>query len=302
MRLHFDNLLMKIVKIVFFFLIKQGINYLFKDSKLENNFGIFVFCGFQIASVSYDVWNFLRIVFLQQPAINVLKEIQSFLEANPTEIVTIIIEDYVTSPKGLTKVFDAAGLRKYWFPVSRMPKNGGDWPTVDDMIHKNQRLVVFTSKASKEAVEGIAYEWRYVVENQCQSIYTVHLLLSRLWYFKLIKDLVSQPRSIDLIGNLIRLCWSTIEQCSISNFDAVNLLRTDGNGGMKAGTCPNRSESAAMNTKSRSLVVVNYFRDVPDFAQTCKHNSAPLLGMVNTCYEAAGKRWANFIAVDFYKV
>ncbi|PKI33520.1 hypothetical protein CRG98_046076 [Punica granatum] len=101
-----------------------------------------------------------------QPAINVLKEVQAFLEANPSEIVTIIIEDYVTSPKGLTKVFDAAGLRKFWFPVSRMPKNGGNWPTVDDMIQKNQRLLVFTSKSAKEAAEGIAYQWRYMVENQ----------------------------------------------------------------------------------------------------------------------------------------
>ncbi|KDP32266.1 hypothetical protein JCGZ_14787 [Jatropha curcas] len=176
-----------------------------------------------------------------QPAINVLKEIQVFLEANPSEIVTIIIEDYVSSPNGLTKVFDAAGLRKYWFPVSRMPKNGGNWPTVDDMVQKNQRLVVFTSKSSKEASEGIAYEWRYVVENQY------------------------------------------------------------GDGGMVAGSCPNRAESPAMNTTSRSLVLVNHFPDRPDFTQTCKYNSAPLMDMVNTCYAAAGKRWPNFIAVDFYK-
>lgn len=39
-------------------------------------------------------------------------------------------------------MFDAAGQRKYWFPVSRMPKNGGDWLIVDDMVQKNQRLVV----------------------------------------------------------------------------------------------------------------------------------------------------------------
>lgn len=91
-----------------------------------------------------------------------------FLEANPTEIVTIIIEDYVATPNGLTNIFNASGLKKFWFPVSRMPKNGGDWPTVDDMVRQNQRLVVFTSKSSKEYSEGIAYEWRYVVENQCE--------------------------------------------------------------------------------------------------------------------------------------
>lgn len=114
-------------------------------------------------------------IFCQQPAINVLREIGVFLEANPSDIVTVIIEDYVRSPNGLTKVFDAAGLRKFWFPVSRMPKNGGEWPTVDDMVQRNQRLVVFTSKSAKEPSEGIAYEWRYLVENQCEFIFSLSL-------------------------------------------------------------------------------------------------------------------------------
>ncbi|KAH9318426.1 hypothetical protein KI387_020195, partial [Taxus chinensis] len=101
-----------------------------------------------------------------EPAVNTLREIEAFLSSNPTEIVTIFIEDYVHASKGLTKVFNEAGLSKYWFPVSKMPKNGEDWPTVTDMAANNLRLLVFSSMSSKEATEGIAYQWRYVVENE----------------------------------------------------------------------------------------------------------------------------------------
>ncbi|XP_068639767.1 PI-PLC X domain-containing protein At5g67130-like isoform X2 [Aristolochia californica] len=101
-----------------------------------------------------------------EPAINTLKEVEAFLTENPSEIITIIIEDYVHTAKGLTNVFTNAGLMKYWFPVSQMPTDGRDWPTITDMIEKNQRLLVFTSVASKEADEGIAYQWRYMIENE----------------------------------------------------------------------------------------------------------------------------------------
>lgn len=124
----------------------------------------------QCCNAAFDLLSMLVPQFtLQKLAVDVLKEIQAFLVANPSEIVTIFIEDYVTSPSGLSKVFDAAGLKTYMFPISRMPKDGKDWPTVDDMAKNNQRLVVFTSKSSKEASDGIAYEWNYVVENQCES-------------------------------------------------------------------------------------------------------------------------------------
>lgn len=104
----------------------------------------------------------------QQPAINTLREVEAFLSQNPTEIVTIIIEDYVHRPKGLSTLFANAGLDKYWFPVSKMPKKGEDWPTVTDMVQENHRLLVFTSVAAKEDEEGVAYQWRYMVENECE--------------------------------------------------------------------------------------------------------------------------------------
>lgn len=71
---------------------------------------------------------------------------------------------------------------------------------------------------------------------------------------------------------------------------------------MVAGSCPNRAESSPLNTMSRSLVLMNYFPDMPAYIHACKDNSAPLMNMLSTCYAAAGKRWPNFIAVDFYKV
>lgn len=99
-----------------------------------------------------------------------MKEVEAFLTANPTEIVTIFLEDYVKTPKALTNVFTKADLMKYWFPLASMPKNGEDWPLVSDMVAKNHRLLVFTSKRAKEQSEGIAYQWNYMVENQCKKI------------------------------------------------------------------------------------------------------------------------------------
>lgn len=77
---------------------------------------------------------------------------------------------------------------------------------------------------------------------------------------------------------------------------------TDGNDGMVAGSCPNRAESSPMNAMSRSLVLQNYFTTNPNMTQACADNSANLISMMKTCHEAAGNRWPNFIAVDFYQV
>ena len=49
-----------------------------------------------------------------------MREVEAFLSSNPSEIVTLILEDYVRSERGLPKLFRDAGLARYWFPVSRM--------------------------------------------------------------------------------------------------------------------------------------------------------------------------------------
>jgi len=89
-------------------------------------------------------------------------------------------------------------------------------------------------------------------------------------------------------------------QCQFSFLMILN--SSDGDGGRKAGSCPSRAESSALNDKSKSLVLVNYFRSAPLKAITCEDNSGGLIDMLQTCYVAAGNRWANYVAVDYYKV
>ncbi|XP_054782694.1 PI-PLC X domain-containing protein At5g67130-like [Prosopis cineraria] len=176
-----------------------------------------------------------------EPLINALKEVEVFLAGNPSEILTIILEDHVELPCGLTKVFKASGLMKYWFPLASMPQDGQDWPLVKHMLAKNHRLIVFTSQKHKQESEGIAYQWNFMVENQY------------------------------------------------------------GRRGMVKGKCPKREESAELNDKSISLVLVNHFRTIPIKLTACKDNSQDLIHMLSSCYVEAGNRWANFVAVDFYK-
>jgi hypothetical protein len=71
---------------------------------------------------------------------------------------------------------------------------------------------------------------------------------------------------------------------------------------MDAGKCSNRAESAPLNDKTKSLVLMNYFPSVPVKLTACLQHSNSVSDMVNTCYGAAGNRWANFLAVDYYKV
>jgi hypothetical protein len=105
-----------------------------------------------------------------RPALSVLREIRAFLESNPSEAVTVFLEDY-TAPGSMARVLGAAGLTRYMLPVEKMPprNGGGDWPVLADMIAWNQRLVVFTSKQGKEGSDGMAWQWNYVVETQYGS-------------------------------------------------------------------------------------------------------------------------------------
>ncbi|KAM0845561.1 hypothetical protein ACQ4PT_056286 [Festuca glaucescens] len=62
-----------------------------------------------------------------QPAPKVLKEIQAFLDSNPSEVITVFVEDY-SAPGSLSKALAAAGLTKYVFPPAKMPATAPTGP------------------------------------------------------------------------------------------------------------------------------------------------------------------------------
>ncbi|PWA41059.1 PLC-like phosphodiesterases superfamily protein [Artemisia annua] len=184
---------------------------------------------------------------LRQPAINTLREVEAFLSSNPTEIVTIILEDYVHTTKALTKLFADAGLDKYWYPVSKMPKKGEDWPTVTNMAQDNHRLLVFTSDSSKEVSEGIAYQWRYMVENEpgdpgvqkgsCQNRKESKALTSKSASLFLQNYFPTMPVQAEAckehstpLMDMIATCYKSAGNV-MPNFLAVNFyMRSDGGG------------------------------------------------------------------------
>jgi hypothetical protein len=92
----------------------------------------------------------------KKPLADGLAEITTFLDANPTEIVTIIFECYV-KPDDVRSEFEQAKLLRY----AHAQKQGKPWPTVAEMRKQNKRLVVFTDR------DGGAFPWYHDVWAFC---------------------------------------------------------------------------------------------------------------------------------------
>ena len=76
-----------------------------------------------------------------KPLVEGLTEIRNFMDENPTEIVTILFESYV-SFEDVENAFMEAGLYEY----THTQQPGDPWPTLNQMIQTDQRLVVFTDR------------------------------------------------------------------------------------------------------------------------------------------------------------
>jgi hypothetical protein len=95
-----------------------------------------------------------------KPFIEVLNEIREFMDENPKEVVTIILECYVNSNQIASEIEDS-GLSKYLYTKNKHE----NWGTLKEMIDDNTRLVVFSDRNGAEVgQEWYHYMWDFAVE------------------------------------------------------------------------------------------------------------------------------------------
>ena len=91
---------------------------------------------------------------------NILIEIRTFLENNPNEIVTIILECYVTSSVIESELINS-GLMSYLYEKPL----GVEWDILGDMISNDKRLVIFSDVNDASFEQGwYHYAWDHCVE------------------------------------------------------------------------------------------------------------------------------------------
>jgi len=92
------------------------------------------------------------------PLSDIFNDIKTFLDNNPNEVATIILECYVTA-NDIEDEINQSGLSNYLYT-----HNSG-WPTLQNMINNNSRLVIFTDVDDASSSQSwYHYVWDYAIE------------------------------------------------------------------------------------------------------------------------------------------
>lgn len=95
-------------------------------------------------------------------------QVSKWVQTNPDEVITIIIANNDNLPATQwRKAFSSSGLDKYAFSPGSEKLSKNDWPTLQEMINKNRRVVVFMDyETNTDKVEYILPEFKNVWENE----------------------------------------------------------------------------------------------------------------------------------------
>ncbi len=88
-----------------------------------------------------------------QSLLSALVEVRAFIDANPTDVVTLLTESSQITTDQIADAFNSADLTKYARPHTlKQP-----WPTLGGMIQGGERVVVF--HADMSSTGGTAFGW-----------------------------------------------------------------------------------------------------------------------------------------------
>ncbi|KAJ5838615.1 uncharacterized protein N7525_003803 [Penicillium rubens] len=95
-----------------------------------------------------------------------LETIKNWLDANPNEVVTLLLTNGDSVPiTEFGDTFSSSGISNYAYVPSENPLSITDWPTLGDMISSGKRLVVFLDYgADTTKVNFIQDEFAYYFE------------------------------------------------------------------------------------------------------------------------------------------
>ncbi|MFT7838101.1 PI-PLC domain-containing protein [Saccharothrix sp. BKS2] len=100
-----------------------------------------------------------------------VQRVVDFLRANPTEFVTLFLEDYVPADVLRAELNRVDGLADVLFRPDRAGVRATGWPTLDALRAANDRLLIFTdrTRAADGALPrdsfGVMYQQEWTVEN-----------------------------------------------------------------------------------------------------------------------------------------
>jgi hypothetical protein len=110
------------------------------------------------------------------PFQNALETIRNFLEKNPSEVLTIFLENYANDPVLVDTSFFKAGLSSYVLSPHDLNPAKQEWPTFEWMRTHNKRLIIFNATGETNYCFD---EWRHVVENQWGTLHPVRACKER---------------------------------------------------------------------------------------------------------------------------
>jgi hypothetical protein len=99
-----------------------------------------------------------------------LSAIKSWLDTNPTDVVTLLLVNSDDVPaETFGAVFDASGINHYGAPAGG---TSDSWPTLAQMIADNTRLVTFVAGLVEPspAYPYLLDEWQYVFETSYETV------------------------------------------------------------------------------------------------------------------------------------